>query len=41
MMHHVSPLSVVKSAAMVRLVAVEPTSGPGYVDFINEGDSLL
>ena len=40
-MHYVSPMSVINSAAMVLLVAVEPTSGPGYVDFINEGDSLL
>ena len=41
MMHHVSPMSVMNSAAMVLLVAVEPTSGHGYVEFINEGDSLL
>ena len=41
MMHHVSPMLVMNYAAMVLLVAVEPTSGPGYVDFINEGDSVL
>ena len=37
MMYHVSPMSLVNSAAVVLLVTVEPTSGPGYVDFINEG----
>ena len=36
MRFHVSPMSLMNSAAMVLLVAVQLTSRPGYVDFIND-----